>query len=245
MDGASVHRFRYDLGVDDETEALIETLRLSRRPTMRLETARRLAEKRDPDAASALIELLDSTNDPRIIPVVTVAITGLQALGDAIAGELLRILDEPYGPRRVFMPLLLASALGIGAAPRLVKALADDDTEVAVNAATQLGQLRAVEAFEALVALLEDQSRPSALRGAAAAAIGASRDPRALSILAHLSTSTDRDLLAGAIDGLSDLRDPRGAQFLEAILERDDIDESTNRAVRLGLLAMERYRPRA
>jgi HEAT repeat protein len=211
---------------------------------MRLEAARQLAEKRDPELAPVLLELLDATNDARIVPVVTVALSGLQAIGEPIAPLVSAIFDGPADPRRVFMPLLLASTLGERAVPRLIEALRDENQEVAINAATQLGQLGAAEAFEALLALFQDQNASAALRGVAAAALGALRDPRALPILAELSTTEDPDLLAGAIDGLSDLRDPAGAEYLEAILDRPDLDENTNRAVRLGLLAMERYRLR-
>jgi HEAT repeat protein len=140
------------------------------------------------------------------------------------------------------MPLLLASALGERAAPRLIEALGDAEVDVAINAATQLGQLRSLSAFEPLRDLLNDRNAPLALRGAAAAALGATRDTRALAILAPLTTTSETELLAGAIDGLADLRDPLGAPYLEAILDRQDIAETTTRAVRLGLLAMERYR---
>ncbi len=113
---------------------------------------------------------------------------------------------------------------------------------VAVNAATQLGELRSSDAFEPLLALAQDMYQPVTLRGVAAAALGSLRDVRALPFLAGLASETDPDLLAGAIDGLADLRDPAGIPYLEAILERPDLDARTNRAVRLGLLAMERYR---
>ena len=106
----------------------------------------------------------------------------------------------------------------------------------------RLGLLRAADAFEPLLDLLRDPAAPSSLRGAAAAALGASRDGRALPILVELLAAPDRDILAGAIDGLADLRDPAGAPHLEKLLERTDLDPSTERAIRLGLLAMERYR---
>jgi HEAT repeat protein len=115
---------------------------------------------------------------------------------------------------------------------------------VRTNAATQLGQLGASEAFEPLLAVVEDEAQPGQVRSAAASALGALRDRKALPVLARLSRVTDPELLAGSIDGLAELRDPAGIPYLEAILEREDLDERTNRAVRLGLLAMERYRDR-
>jgi HEAT repeat protein len=165
-------------------------------------------------------------------------------MGPQIAALLLAILADRDDPRRVFMPLLLAETLGEGAVTHLIQALGEPHIDVRINAATQLGQLASPAAFEPLLGLLEDQTQPANVRGVAAAALGALRDRRALPILAALSESPDPDLLAGAIDGLADLRDPAGIPYLEAILERDDLDEAINRAVRLGLLAMERYRER-
>ncbi len=230
--------------MDEEIAALSDMLRTSRRAPTRLEAARQLAQRRDLAAAPALLEALEQTNDPRVVPVVTVAVEGLEALGPDLAPLLLEVLDGPPHPRRAFMPLLLRSALGEAAVPRLIEALNDPQLEVAVNAATQLGQLRAAAAFEPLLALLHDEQQPSALRSVAAAALGNLRNIRALPVLAELSSTEDEELLAGAIDGLADLRDPAGIPYLEAILQRPNLDERTNRAVRLGLLAMERYRER-
>src|SRR5260370_41168768 len=99
---------QYAGGMDDETSALVDLLRTSRRPSLRQEAARQLAAKLDPNLAPFLLEALDPSSDALVIPVVTVAITGLQALGDAIAPEVTAILDGPPDRRRVFMPLLLA-----------------------------------------------------------------------------------------------------------------------------------------
>ena len=230
--------------MDEQTAALIDLLHSTRRAPMRLEAVRRLALTGDPAVAPALLETIEQSSDSRVVPVVTAALEGLGRLGPEIAPLLLAILADQSDHRRVFMPLLLAATLAEAATPRLVLALSDSQIEVRINAATQLGQLASPTAFEPLLALLEDEAEPTALRGVAAASLGALRDSRALPVLAALSTSTDPDLLAGAIDGLADLRDPAGIVYLEAILEREDLDERTNRAVRLGLLAMERYRER-
>ncbi|MGH2390197.1 MAG: HEAT repeat domain-containing protein [Chloroflexota bacterium] len=228
--------------MDEEIAALAEMLRTGRRAPMRLEAARGLAASRSIEAAPPLLEVLEESNDPRVIPIVTVAIEGLQALGPPLAPLLLVILDNPEDRRRVFMPLLLRASLGELSVPRLVEALRDPLPAVAVNAATQLGGLRSAAAFDPLLALAQDTRESTALRGVAAAALGALRDRRALPFLAGLADDADPELLAGAIDGLADLRDPAGIPYLEAILERPNLDERTNRAVRLGLLAMERYR---
>jgi HEAT repeat protein len=230
-------------GMNDELQLMIEMLRTTRRPSMRLGLARQLAELRAPEAAPVLLDLIEESADPLSVSLVTAALDGLLALGPVIAPLVEAILDDETDPRRKFMPLLLANARGNDALPRLVAALDDPDLEVQVNAATQLGQLSPAGAYAPLLAVLNDRARPAALRGAAASALGSLKDSRALPVLAALSRSNDPELLAGAIDGLAELRDPAGIPYLEALLERPGLDERTNRAIRLGLLAMERYRP--
>ncbi|HVC79123.1 MAG TPA: HEAT repeat domain-containing protein [Chloroflexota bacterium] len=230
--------------MDPEIAALTDLLRTSKRGPMRLEAARQLALRRSLEAAAPLLAALEESNDPRIVPVVTVALEGLETIGPDLAPLLLPILEDSADPRRVFVPLLLRAALGEAAVPRLVEALSDRQPAVAINAATQLGQLRSPESFAPLLALAQDESQPSAVRGVAAASLGNLRDSRALPFLAGLVDTDDPELLAGAIDGLADLRDPAGIPYLEAVLERPNLDPRINRAVRLGLLAMERYRER-
>ena len=230
--------------MDEDTAALLDILRTSRRPSLRLEAVRQLAASQAPESIPALLDVLDDADNPRSVAVVTAAVAALQEMGEVAAPHILATLDERNGKRRQFMPLLLATSLGREAVPRLLGALQDGDVEVAVNAATQLGQLRVVEAFEPLLDVARDTRAPAALRGAAASSLGALRDRRALPILVEMLSAPERDLLAGAIDGLADLRDPAGAPYLEGLLERPDLDEATERAIRLGLLAMERYRSR-
>ncbi len=228
--------------MDEETAALLSILRTSRRPSLRLEVVRQIAERNASEAIPALLEVLDEAGDPRAVALVTAAVSAIQRMGAAAAPYVLAALDDRGGKRRQFVPLLLASSLGNDSLWRLLDALRDSDVEVAVNAATQLGQLRVPEAFDRLLDLVRDTTEPAALRGAAAASLGALRDRRALPILVDLLSAPERDLLAGAIDGLADLRDPDGIPHLEALLEQTDLDPSTERAIRLGLLAMERYR---
>jgi len=130
-----------------DTAALIEMIHMTRRAQMREAAVRQLAERADPDAAPALLELLEDSNDPRIVPVVTTALAGLQRLGLPIAPLILGVLDGPSDRRRPFMPLLLASALGVESVPRLLQALDDSQLEVRINAATQLGELRDLRAL--------------------------------------------------------------------------------------------------
>jgi len=227
---------------DDDTAALVDLLRTSRRGPLRLEAVRRLAAMERADLAPVLLETLNEAENPNSLPVVVAALQGLRALGHTIAPQLLEILDGAPDSRRQFMPLLLASALNEAAVPRLIEALDDPDTTVAVNAATQLGQLAHAEAFEPLAAVATNATARLAVRGAALAALGALRDIRALPLLVEFSASGVPDLLGGAIDGLADLRAAAGVPHLEAVLERPEIDKATERAVRLALLAMERYR---
>lgn len=230
--------------MQEETAAAIAMLGASKRPHMRELAVRRLAELKDPDAIPALLGELRESTDPRSIPTITAALSALQGMGAPVSVHAIAILDDSGDPRRAFMPLLLASTAGGEAVPRLIAALDDPQESVRVNAATQLGVLRDPRAFAPLLALVQDAERDDAIRGVAAAALGALGDARALPVLEKLAASPSPDLLAGAIDGLADLRDPAGIPHLEAILERPGLDERTDRAVRLALLAMERYRER-
>ncbi len=94
---------------------------------MRLEAARMLAAARDIEVAPALLDALEESNDPRVIPVVTAALEGLQLLGVPLAPMLLHILENSDDHRRVFVPLLLRSSLGPRAVPRLIEALNDSE----------------------------------------------------------------------------------------------------------------------
>jgi HEAT repeat protein len=136
------------------------------------------------------------------------------------------------------VPRLLVSAVGAAAVPVLVGLLDDADDEVAMNAATALGSLRDPAIAAPLQAIVDDPSRPSLLRGVAASALGMSGSSAAYDVLAPLLGSHDPSLVAGAIDGLAELGDPRAAPLIQALLAAGRLDERTARGARLALISL-------
>ena len=89
-----------------------------------------------------------------------------------------------------------------------------------------------------LQAIVDNASRPSLLRGVAASALGMSGSPAAYDVLAPLLGSHDPSLVAGAIDGLAELGDPRARSLIQALLAAGRLDERTERGARLALISL-------
>src|SRR5437588_4001182 len=224
---------------DDEVAMLIATLQSKRGgPAVRAQAARMLGERGDPRAADPLLAQIEDTADPFRVPVITAALEALPRLGAAAEPALLRLLGDRGDFRRRYVPRLLVSAVGAAAAPILVGLLNDADDEVAMNAATALGSLRDPAFAAALRAIMDDPARPSLLRGDAASALGMSGSPAAYDVLAPLLGSHDPSLVAGAIDGLAELGDPRAAPLIQALLAAGRLDERTARGARLALISL-------
>ena len=224
---------------DDEVAMLIATLQSKRGgPAVRAQAARMLGELGDPRAVEPLLAQIEDTADPFRVPVITAALEAIPRLGTAAAPALLRLLEDRADPRRRYVPRLLVSAVGAAAAPVLVGLLDDADDEVAMNAATALGSLRDPAFAPPLQAIVDDPSRPSLLRGVATSALGMSGCPAAYDVLAPLLGSHDPSLVAGAIDGLAELGDPRAAPLIQALLAAGRLDERTERGARLALISL-------
>jgi HEAT repeat protein len=224
---------------DDEVTMLITTLQSKRGgPAVRAQAARMLGELGDPRAVEPLLAQIEDTADPFRVPVITAALEAIPRLGAAAEPALLRLLEDRTDVRRRYVPRLLVSAVGTAAAPVLVGLLDDADDEVAMNAATALGSLRDPAFAPPLQAIVDDPSRPSLLRGVAASALGMSGSPTAYDVLAPLLGSHDPSLVAGAIDGLAELGDPRAAPLIQALLAAGRLDERTARGARLALISL-------
>ena len=65
-----------------------------------------------------------------------------------------------------------------------------------------------------------------------------SGSPAAYDVLAPLLGSHDPSLVAGAIDGLAELGDPRAAPLIQALLAAGRLDERTARGARLALISL-------
>src|SRR5207248_5753844 len=195
-------------------------------------------ERGDPRAVEPLLAQIEDTADPFRVPVITAALEALARLGAMAEPALLRLVQDRGDVRRRFAPRLLVSARGADAAPLLVTLLNDADDEVAMNAATALGSLRDPAFAAPLQSILDDPSRPSLLRGVAASAVGMSGSPAAYDVLAPLLGAHDPSLVAGAIDGLAELGDPRAVPLLQALLTAGRLDERTARGARLALISL-------
>jgi HEAT repeat protein len=224
---------------DDEVTMSLATLQSKRGgPAVRAQAARMLGELGDPRAVEPLLAQIEDTADPFRVPVITAALEAIPRLGAAAEPALLRLLDDRADARRRYVPRLLISAVGAAAAPVLVGLVDDADDEVAMNAATALGSLRDPAFAPPLQAIVDDPSRPSLLRGVAASALGMSGSPTAYNVLAPLLGAHDPSLLAGAIDGLAELSDPRAAPLIQALLATGRLDERTARGARLALISL-------
>ena len=224
---------------DDTVSMLIATMRSKRGgPGTRSMAARALGEEGDPRAIEPLLDEIQDTADPFKTPVVTAVLEALPRFGDALEPPLLRLLDDPDDFRRRYVPRLLVSARGAASAPTLVALLADGDDEVVMNAATSLGSLRDPAYAAALRALVDDPTRPSLVRGVAASALGMIGDAAAYDALAALLGAGEGNLVAGAIDGLAELADPRAIPLIQGLLAVGRLDQRAARGATLALISL-------
>ena len=223
----------------DDVEALIGALQSKRAgPAARAQAARLLGEQGDPRAIGVLLEQIQDTADPFKLPVVTAALEALPRFGAAVEPALHELLEDRSDPRRRYVPRLLVSARGADAAPVLLALLDDADPEVAMNSATALGSLHDPAHAGAMRRVLDDESRPTLLRGVAASALGMTGSADAYSVLTPLLATRDKNLVAGAIDGLAELGDPRAIPLIQALLAAGYLDERAERGARLALISL-------
>jgi HEAT repeat protein len=225
----------------EQTGLLIAMLTSARtKPGQRAQAARLLGESGDNAAIRPLIGVIEETADPFKLQAVTAVLGALPKFGSAAIEAYREVLASDDTMRRPFMPRLLAETGDPRVVPILLDCLHDREPEVVTNAITALGTLKAPEAFDALLALVEDPRLPPSARGVAASALGTTGDPRAFGPLAALLQSTDRQLLGGAIDGIAELGDERAVEPLRALLARaeDPLDAGLERGVRLALVSL-------
>lgn len=224
---------------DDDVPVLLSMLEGSRgRPATRVAAIHSLGRLADARAIEPLLGLIEDTVDPFRIPVVTAALEVLPLFASALPPALDAILRAHDDPRRRYVPRLLMASVGADAIPRLLLLLRDGDDEVVMNAATSLGTLREPLQAPVLRALVEDISRATLVRGVAASALGMSGDPAAYDCLASLLGSREKSLVAGAIDGLAELGDPRALSVIQALLASGRLDEAVERGARLALISL-------
>lgn len=230
----------------EETAPLLALLTNPRsRPPERAVAVRLLAELGDPAAIPVLLPLLQNTNNPFLVQVVSAVLTALPRFGEQAIPYYQDVLAGQDAERRIFMPRLLADTGAVErVVPLLIECLDDRQMDVAVNAAAALGTLRVASAADRLVDLLADDQRAPALRGVAASALGMVGDGRAFDLLAALLSASatsagDDEVLAGLIDGLAELRDRRAIPLLHAVLRERVLTDGVQRGIRLALLSLQ------
>lgn len=223
----------------DDVDMLIATLQSKRGgPAVRAQTARMLGELGDPRAIEPLLGQIEDTADPFKVPVVTAVLEAIPRFGAAVVPALLRVLEDHGDLRRHYVPRLLVTASGAEAAPTLLELLRDEDDEVAMNAATALGYLHDPAHAGPLRAIADDPTNSSLRRGVAASALGGSGGPGVYDALIPLLSSGDQHLVAGALDGLAELGDPRAIPLIQGLLAAGRLDERATRGAKLALISL-------
>lgn len=225
--------------MSDAADMLIATLQGRRGgPAVRAQAARMMGELGDARAIEPLLGQIEDTADPFKVPIVTAVLEAIPRFGAAVVPALRRILADSGDFRRRYVPRLLVSAIGAEAAPALTGLLGDADDEVAMNAAMALGYLRDPAHAAALRAVVDDVSCSTPRRGVAASALGMSGGPNAYDALASLLGAHDPSLVAGALDGLAELRDPRAIPLIQALLASGRLDDRAARGAKLALISL-------
>jgi HEAT repeat protein len=217
----------------------------SRRKGVRREAAEALGYVASAEAASALLAHLDDP-DPamQIACAAALAQLGDAQLAEqilAVAGEVAEARPGPVAAILVTLGRTSPSALAYALAPtappelrrlaaavagglrlaehsdRLRAALASDDDELVARAARGLGMIGEVDAFDALLALLEDPGRAWFVRVAATNALGALGDPRAAPALRRELEGEDWLAQSRAADALGLLGGAGEAELREAL----------------------------
>ena len=133
-------------------------------------------------------------------------LAAIRAMGDALDTETFRLLiygleNTSWKVREAAFDLLIES--GLPAVPRLIEALGDSHEPVVTRAALALGALRAQDATEPLIALLETGGEKTV---AIIWALGEIRDSRAITPLTRLLNSSNPQINTEAETALKKFR---------------------------------------
>lgn len=195
-------------------------------PHVRREAARALGESGAREAVEALCSLLErqTSEEDESHPEHTAraaAAVALGRIGDPAATDALLIaMADPFNAGTA-----ASTALGRLEPPpvdRLIEAARDGDPWRRARAVVALGECGAAEAFDAMVALLDDPE--VAVRRAAAAAFGKLRDPRAVAPLTALLSRKDESTFVRsyAAVSLGSLKDRSSVDALVRALDSPD-----------------------
>lgn len=131
------------------------------------------------------------------------------------------MIGEKSRAGSILVATLLLSHLGCGGGPKVAyKELADEDPQIRADAALRLGQAKAKEAVDSLVAVLDDPDervRVSAIR-----ALGSIADPKAIPALVRLADDPLVSVKLALCQTMGQLADPGGVEAVSKLLYDPD-----------------------
>ena len=224
---ATIGKFRDPSTFDEITNVLLDDLKIE----VRQAAAKALGETKHPVAIPFLMEALrDSFWWYEKEQAVSVLLTAIENMGEAVVEPLIDALADKEGTVRKFAAMILSKLGDIRAIEELGMALYDLHHEVGEAAAEALTKFGS----QAVDILIESLSHPeAAIREHAVVALGKIQDVRVAPVLIEMLRDPDRDVQKNAMLSLVNLRDERAIPALREIAE--------NRADReMSMLAKQR-----
>ena len=210
---AAIGKFRNPSTFDEITNVLLDDLKIE----VRQAAAKALGETKHPAAIPFLMEALrDSFWWYEKEQAVSVLLTAIENMGEAVVEPLIDALADKEGTVRKFAAMILSKLGDIRAIEELGMALYDLHHEVGEAAAEALTKFGS----QAVDILIESLSHPeAAIREHAVVALGKIQDVRVAPVLIEMLRDPDRDVQKNAMFSLVNLRDERAIPALREIAE--------------------------
>lgn len=210
---AAIGKFRDPSTFDEITNVLLDDLKIE----VRQAAAKALGETKHPAAIPFLMEALrDSFWWYEKEQAVSVLLTAIENMGEAVVEPLIDALADKEGTVRKFSAMILSKLGDIRAIEELGMALYDLHHEVGEAAAEALTKFGS----QAVDILIESLSHPeAAIREHAVVALGKIQDVRVAPVLIEMLRDPDRDVQKNAMFSLVNLRDERAIPALREIAE--------------------------
>ncbi|MBK9604411.1 MAG: HEAT repeat domain-containing protein [Anaerolineales bacterium] len=210
---AAIGKFRDPSTFDEITNVLLDDLKIE----VRQAAAKALGETKHPAAIPFLMEALrDSFWWYEKEQAVSVLLTAIENMGEAVVEPLIDALADKEGTVRKFAAMILSKLGDIRAIEELGMALYDLHHEVGEAAAEALTKFGS----QAVDILIESLSHPeAAIREHAVIALGKIQDVRVAPVLIEMLRDPDRDVQKNAMFSLVNLRDERAIPALREIAE--------------------------
>ena len=210
---AAIGKFRDPSTFDEITNVLLDDLKIE----VRQAAAKALGETKHPAAIPFLMEALrDSFWWYEKEQAVSVLLTAIENMGEAVVEPLIDALADKEGTVRKFAAMILSKLGDIRAIEELGMALYDLHHEVGEAAAEALTKFGS----QAVDILIESLGHPeAAIREHAVVALGKIQDVRVAPVLIEMLRDPDRDVQKNAMFSLVNLRDERAIPALREIAE--------------------------